>query len=171
MNEQKPVDLEAIRVRANAATEGPWVKSVCQIMPFSGSQQDSWHKYRDDSWDVFRGCFVGGLLQRMAIRVCRIMAGSEDAAFIAHSRQDIPALCDEVEVLRAQVKELEGRYVIKDCEWHLNEPDWDGWEPSCGNQMLCLDDGPLSNGYRFCPYCKGKIIERPADDNEEGDQP
>ena len=145
MNEQKPVDIEAIRVRANAATEGPWVKSVCQIMPFSGSQQDSWHKYRDDSWDVFRGCFVGGLLQRMAIRVCRIMAGSEDAAFIAHSRQDIPALCDEVEALRMRVKELESR---GEYEGELFVTDF-----------TCQTHG-LITPYPCCPECETKGTEK-----------
>jgi hypothetical protein len=75
------VDTKAIRARAEVATEGPWGLRLSQA---------------DGDWRI--------ISKRRAI--AKAGYGREDAAFIAHARADIPALCDEVERLRAYVGDL-----------------------------------------------------------------
>ncbi|WP_060210221.1 hypothetical protein [Sporosarcina koreensis] len=73
--------LEAIRERAEAATEGPWKN-------FDG------------------GYIVGG----SEIAVGEVVAEAErdaDAEFIAHAREDIPALLAEVERMQKIINEWE----------------------------------------------------------------
>ena len=92
MSEQKPIDLEAIRARANAATPGPWITNKyggIGIGPYGVGESVI-------SADGFNPFYELG---------CPYF----NAEFIAHSRQDIPALCDEVESLRERLKELDGK--------------------------------------------------------------
>lgn len=96
------LDLAAIRARAQAATPGPWVRQ--EWPPTQIDVADGVLIYDDNNLK------------------------DADAAFIAHARQDIPALCDRVEALermlshtgilraqeehnalRARVEELERR--------------------------------------------------------------
>ena len=68
------VDLKAIKTRYEAATPGPWVPE----------------HYSLDDWEIIpvaRGQDYG---------IC----GQSDAEFIAHAREDIPALIVEIERLR-----------------------------------------------------------------------
>jgi hypothetical protein len=79
------LDMKVIRARVNAATHGPWGS-------FSYSEDDEalWPEECDvqaidnsgTTW-VF-GSFGGG---------CK---GEKDSEFIAHARQDVPALLDRV---------------------------------------------------------------------------
>lgn len=73
------LDLEAIRSRAAAATPGPW--EATRTYPFLVLQS-------------------GG---ESAISVNLATDPEPDAAFIAHAREDIPALVAEVERLRANL--------------------------------------------------------------------
>jgi hypothetical protein len=70
------LDLTAIRKRAESATEGPW------------------------EWDESSNC-----IDAPGFEVC-IDAMNHDAEFIAHARQDVPALIAEVERLRESLEEI-----------------------------------------------------------------
>lgn len=79
----KPVDVEAIRARANAATAGPW------------------EAYLDPEVERYDPavCANGRV-------VARLEAETEwdDVQFIAHARQDIPAMLEEIEALRREAE-------------------------------------------------------------------
>lgn len=79
------IDLEAIEARANAATAGPWVPE---------EHRGHWSDWTD--WVVLMG------KNRLPYTVLE----ESDAAFIAHSREDIPSLIAEVRRLRAFIEEL-----------------------------------------------------------------
>lgn len=72
--------LEAIRKRAEAATEGPWETALLE---------DGWHVMHD-------GMIVAEMYRKEA----------EDAEFIAHARTDIPKLLAEIERLRKFEKKV-----------------------------------------------------------------
>lgn len=76
-------DLDAIEARANAATPGPW--------------------RADESFSI----------DGTAVFVCRTVPGvadywqgDRDSEFIAHAREDIPAMAAEIRRLRADVAQL-----------------------------------------------------------------
>ena len=79
------IDLEAIRARAAAATKGSWKV----VRP--GHEHSKTTKYR---------CVQMGKSNTYTT----LEIEPEDAAFIAHARADIPALCDEVDRLRKAVQ-------------------------------------------------------------------
>lgn len=92
--------LDAIKERANKATEGPWkifedseVKAGCQI---------------GTAWDHPQAKGPVGIVNLATsvtggeIKNC-VYIQSDDARFIAHARQDVPALVAEVERLRERV--------------------------------------------------------------------
>ena len=76
--------LDAIRGRVNDATSGPW-----------GCYGDGAHEVFDagEYSDGDRGEVVAAVIDKLS-----------DAVFIAHAREDIPALLAEVERLRALTK-------------------------------------------------------------------
>ena len=78
------IDLNAIRKRAEAATEGPW--------------QVNEHDYCAHK--------RAALVTNNRTYVAKVFAGEADATFIAHARQDVPALIAEVERLRTQQDRL-----------------------------------------------------------------
>lgn len=81
--------LEAIRKRAEAATEGPWEIEESRY---------------EAHWNV------GHPADFFSASLCP----ENDAEFIAHSREDIPALLAEVVRLREAVVVItEGMYVVK----------------------------------------------------------
>ncbi len=44
------------------------------------------------------------------------------------------------------------------CRWSYD--DWDdAWQTECGDRHVFFADGPIENGYRFCPYCGREIKE------------
>ena len=40
------------------------------------------------------------------------------------------------------------------CEWVEDE----GWETACGEMFMFETEGPLENGFLFCPYCGRGLI-------------
>jgi len=93
--------LETIKERANKATEGPWkifedseVKGGCQI----GTAWD--HPQAKGPFGIVNlaTSVTGG-----EIKNCVYIQG-DNARFIAHARQDVPALIAEVERLREALK-------------------------------------------------------------------
>ncbi len=81
---QSGPDLDPIRARVEAATEGPWVADC------DAGDADRWYVDRLDRGPV---CHVG-----------MSEAAPGDADFIAHARQDVPALLDEVARMTALVE-------------------------------------------------------------------
>lgn len=78
------IGLYPIETRAKAATPGPWIAQL----------------YGDEGWEiqpVARGQDYG---------IC----SQSDAEFIAHAREDIPALIAEVEQLRMKINNLKISY-------------------------------------------------------------
>lgn len=43
------------------------------------------------------------------------------------------------------------------CQWEYQNLE-DAWETSCGEMFQFIADGPLKNGFKYCPYCGGKIF-------------
>lgn len=86
------LDLDEIEQRANAATPGPW-----RIVR---DQTDGF--YGEEAYDIHAGdgstVAQGGTLEDggPSVGACY----HEDAEFIAHAREDIPALIAEVKRLR-----------------------------------------------------------------------
>ncbi|NDO78254.1 hypothetical protein GKZ75_08460 [Kocuria indica] len=83
MNTNEPMtreQLDAIRERADSATEGRWAwQEDAVLLAWDGEEA---------SWVLDHGA-----------------AFPEDAEFIAHAREDVPALLAEVERLRALIKD------------------------------------------------------------------
>ena len=95
------LDIEAIRKRAEAATKGPWefdlweinnkqYKYTAQISDKTGALAYTWAPFPQE--------------ERLGVYALRQI--KDDAFFIAHARQDIPALIDELERTRAAAREL-----------------------------------------------------------------
>ena len=78
-----PEQLASIRERAEAATEGPWLQGREKVRYESAREV---YTERDPS--------------RTSRDVCRADEADEDAEFIAHAREDVPALLAEVERLQ-----------------------------------------------------------------------
>ena len=83
------LDLTAIRARERAVTKGPW---RWQASPKGYPQQIV---ANDDGLTLIADTYVDPAWY------------PAEAEFIAHARTDIPALCDEVERLRAFLNEAE----------------------------------------------------------------
>ena len=86
------------------------------------------------------------------------------------NRDDVDPLCDEVEALRARVRELvaKGETV---CPWtEESDPYSDPcYHTSCKASFVLIDGGPKNNDYEFCPCCGKKIVEIVK--TEEGQKP
>lgn len=86
-----PLDLEAIEARCAAATPGPW----------------AWHREDDEPHDLNAGDesvlypYVGPGLDHAELDIL-----PEDAAFIEHARDDVPALVARVRALEAALAEI-----------------------------------------------------------------
>jgi len=89
------IDLTAIRARADKATPGPWTREECgNDTRICGGDEVLF----DNEWGSATG------------------QDWLDAAFIAAARTDVPALCDEVESLRAELAELRRAQATKVTE-------------------------------------------------------
>lgn len=73
------IDTKAIRERADAASQGPWTEGI------DGNPRVY---AKDNCPDA--GC-IASFMRR------------KDIHFVAHARTDVPALCDEVDRLRAEL--------------------------------------------------------------------
>lgn len=99
-------ELEEMRARADAASPGPWAAKH-EEHDLVGAHE-SWVEFaRGRSRSIFLnlrrffdGCPVPGATEHLE-------QASRDAEFIAHAREDVPRLLDEVERLRALVRGLE----------------------------------------------------------------
>ncbi len=93
------IDIKAIRERADKATKGPWgsIGGYVTNRDPDGSSFSRSIEHLDE---------LGQPHNTAPFQAVKF-AMYDDAAFIAAARTDIPALCDEVERLREQVKELE----------------------------------------------------------------
>ncbi len=97
------MDIEAIRKRAEKATKGPWVRestddtdrdiALGYDIPGEGYPNLVATCYDDEPEHKSEG---------PARPITRRQAQA-NAKFIAHAREDVPALCDEVERLRAVI--------------------------------------------------------------------
>jgi len=99
-----PEELAAIRARAEAATPGPW-----RGVPGRYILPDDWN-HRYTAHQVIEGCIYNPNAEN-------------DHAFIAHAREDIPALVAEVERLQAELARLRpvveaARVYYQTTEWH-----------------------------------------------------
>lgn len=96
MNE---INLQAIEARAKSAQAGPWL--VCSA---------------EDAADGLPVAFFGRGAgpKDVAVRSDGPPSGTadDDAAFVAHAREDVPALVAEVRRLRRALE-----YVARPCSW------------------------------------------------------
>lgn len=89
------LDLTPIKERETKATRGPWeARGQMHVWSFCTAHTDCHHvnKVADLAYHA-----AGGFEQTKA-----------DSQFIAHAREDIPALIAEVKRLKAQVERLQG---------------------------------------------------------------
>jgi len=82
------IDLDAIKKRCEAATKGPW---IARHRCFLCSNTDDEHAGLGLDIDGLPTPMLRGMLQRGA-----------DAQFIAHAREDIPALVAEIMKLQEE---------------------------------------------------------------------
>ena len=45
------------------------------------------------------------------------------------------------------------------CDWQENDIGW--WDTDCNNAHVFIEDGPIWNEFKFCPYCGKPITETP----------
>ena len=95
--EAASLDLEAIKARAAAATEGPWEWDDPGIGQH-WSCPKPWMEVVNADVACGPYCYGGSV---------RPIESAADGQFIAHAREDIPALVAEVERLRAARDYLE----------------------------------------------------------------
>ena len=102
-------DLQAIRARADAATHGPWA--------YDGQHYEITTPFGDSYWLIASECRA---TPEQEVKPDQF--GHEynaDYAFIAHARQDVPALLDEIAALQARNAELDAG-----LQWALDEGGW-----------------------------------------------
>jgi len=87
------IDLEAIEARANAATPGPWIYASDNGVGVVGTtdEQTIWFYSLPT---LLRNCAAG--------------VTEADASFIAHAREDIPALIARIRQLEAALEVAQG---------------------------------------------------------------
>lgn len=99
----EPLDLEPIKARTEAASEGPWVTNDYFGEVSTAGYVVARVSYHDP------GAFAGNERQ------------DEDAEFIAHARTDVPRLVEEVERLRAElagaVSRIEADLAARESSW------------------------------------------------------
>jgi hypothetical protein len=126
-------ELEFIAKRVEAATPAPWI---------TGSIP----------WQVW---YDGG-----HGKICRVESSAYDREFIAHARQDVPALLDEVANLKLQVEELQK--IIREALPFMNSRH--AWKPTapCQDMIDAMekalgdkrnDEGDQHGPGNLCPEC------------------
>lgn len=55
---------------------------------------------------------------------------------------------------------------LRPCQWAVDDLGGDSvYETQCGHAFQFNEDGPAENGFKFCGYCGGQIVEaRTSDD-------
>ena len=97
--QEASLDLEAIKARAAAATEGPWEWDDPTIGQH-WSSPEPWATVVDDEVNCGGYCYGGSSSP---------IKSDADGQFIAHAREDIPALVAEVERLREERDDMRRR--------------------------------------------------------------
>ena len=92
-------ELADIRARCEAARRGPW------SVPAEESSD-----YYCGGWEVEHE-----RSRETYTNVAQMIGSREDATFIAHARSDIPALLDEVELLRKALKSIGANSCCAPC--------------------------------------------------------
>ena len=82
-------------------------------------------------------------------------------AFVSHAvsvRHDADELRHSVRESLAEVRTIGQKEApgSAKCEWYLESHE-DVWESGCGNTFFFNEDGPKENGFKFCPYCGGRL--------------
>jgi len=120
------LDLDAIRARAEAATEEPWRAWLDERRPNERTATVE-TAYIRDSYDP---------------ELITDWCWDADAEFIAHARSDVPNLLTEVERLRAAVDVV--RMVLKQhptCDVHDDDAITCGWKTAVRDIQIALGDG------------------------------
>jgi hypothetical protein len=55
------------------------------------------------------------------------------------------------------------------CHWYRQDIDDNTWDTTCRQSFCIEDDGPAANGFKFCCYCGGALIEDPMEDDDDED--
>lgn len=93
------LDLAAIKARAEAATPGPWKVPIANVFVVVAPNAPH-HNPPEGLCPPYPW--------RVVVEPSLNDPSAEDAEFIAHAREDVPALVAEVERLREEVAELRG---------------------------------------------------------------
>jgi len=150
--------LEEIRARAEKATKGPWYAKAtdddhsqcCNFIstvpgPFEHDQR--FIGEQDDETVV-------ALTLLQAPRLADAPEFEENTEFIAHARDDIPALLAEVERLRVGLRQIaESKY----CDYA---------ETSSGIYKGCYGVG-VTDGHRYCSNIARKVLGEPFIEDEQ----
>lgn len=164
MSEKKPLDVQAIRARCDAATPGPWFATEAD----SSMIGSSLNSYNDSRYTVstklgWAGWETDGGHEGYGI-------SEANALFIAHAREDVPALVAENRELRAELYRLLRSTVAiqkytaafnayKDLEAEMAKAlQWIAKHPDVGDPFL-----PTVESERRCRYCN-EIVEGIPDD-------
>lgn len=136
MSRMPELDLDAIKARTDAATPGPWIAGGAFTHP----------------WEV---CIAAHL---PFVELIHTAQGGADAEFIAHARQDVPALLAEAKRLRLISTKLARRLADHaTCDEHpLSSPAGDC--PFCGDRAAYLEYVG-AGGRDFRPDHSGPGIE------------
>jgi hypothetical protein len=117
------LDLDAIEARAEAATPGPWTT---------------------DGWEIYQGTGDGAPdLMRWVGETCRAddYDGSRaDAAFIAHAREDVPAMAAEIRRLRAELAEARTKTMVTEADEIVAHCPDHGSRDTVWINCYCADD-------------------------------
>jgi hypothetical protein len=106
-----PLDRDAIRARVERATPAPWHrvgKSIHAEVPLSDDGPST------TKWNTTVVCSVGAWGGGRPTE--------EDAEFIAHAREDVPALLAEIDRLRAEVERLDDALTDAENQVHHLTP-------------------------------------------------
>lgn len=96
----RAMDTRAIKARAEAATEGPWETDDHGLDDGNIAILSQQAVYATSDWNH--------TLARVGSRIAP--RRTQDAAFIAAARTDVPALCDALDEARARIELLEAKY-------------------------------------------------------------
>jgi hypothetical protein len=126
------MDLAAIKERAEKATPGPWVRGEMPEwepwMLVSGTATESWED--------------AGETTTSPTRVCDLADVEDDnAAFIAHAREDVPALVARVEELERALRDVVARANLAECAVFHNGRDKAAFTDAMTEAARVLVDG------------------------------
>lgn len=85
------------------------------------------------------------------------MANGVEDTVIDDTNLSAKELAAEYEMLALVAAELR-----KTCEWKFSDDDLD-WQTQCGHGTHLRDGGPLENGFKFCAFCGGTLVEPQAE--------